>query len=292
MYPIWAITLALIQLSALGHAAENQASPLQITSSFTIPSEWVQRIMPQGVKHTCLVPANSELHGFQLSPQAVRQLSQSALVVGLNPDLEPWLAAWAKANRQEAKVVWIDLGEGGKAMKNPHGWTDPLHVKKMVETLERELKRRFPHLVSYHAINQLFKEINAVDSELNSLFQELPKDRRALVTQHPNLDPFAGRYGLQIPTTLLNSALAESADPSARHYSELLATIRREKIRLIISDEGQNDSLARRLCADAGLPPPLGLSFEFLTSNDPTKDSWSRMILRNGRKIHAALRDQ
>ena len=81
----------------------------------------------------------------------------------------------------------------------------------------------------------------------------------------------------------------ESDNPSARHFSELLALIRREVIRVIVTDAGQSDIFARRLAEDAGLPPPLSLSFEYLEPAGRPGDSWTGMMLLNGRRLHEAL---
>ena len=77
--------------------------------------------------------------------------------------------------------------------------------------------------------------------------------------------------------------------PSARHFSELLALIRKEGIRVIVTDAGQSDAFARRLAEDAGLPPPLSLSFEYLEPAGRAGDTWTGMMLRNGRRLHEAL---
>jgi zinc/manganese transport system substrate-binding protein len=136
---------------------------------------------------------------------------------------------------------------------------------------------------------QYVKEVDRVDDELRRLFSSLPAGRRSLVTQHANLGHFAGSYGLRISRSILASSSAESADPSARHFSELLALIRREGIRVIVTDAGQSDAFAQRLAEDAGLPPPLSLSFEYLEPAGQPGDSWTSMMLLNGRRLHEAL---
>ena len=267
-------------------AGSDTPTQAQVISSFTIPGDWTQKIIPLGFKHRSLIPPKSELHGFQLTPHDARELNQAHLIIALNPTLEPWLAVWAKANHQENKVVWIDPSAGTKKSPDPHGWTDPVLALKMVEQLAATLRAKFPEAISEVSVLQFFKEINQVDLTLAALFATLPPERRTMLTQHPNIGPFALRYGLRIPATILTSSSAETADLSARHYSQLLKTIREEKVRIIISDEGQNDSIARRLSQDSHLPPPLAVSFETLES---ATDSWSLMMLRNGRRIHAAL---
>ena len=79
----------------------------QAVSSFTIPNEWVGRLRAEAIAHACLVPSGGEIHGYTLSAQDAQDLAKARLVVGINPQLEPWLAAWAKANQREDQLVWL-----------------------------------------------------------------------------------------------------------------------------------------------------------------------------------------
>jgi ABC-type Zn uptake system ZnuABC Zn-binding protein ZnuA len=65
--------------------------------------------------------------------------------------------------------------------------------------------------------------------------------------------------------------------------------IRKQKIHVVVSDQGQSDAFARRLTEDAGLPPPLSLSFEYLEPIGQPGDTWTSMMLTNGKRLHQAL---
>jgi zinc/manganese transport system substrate-binding protein len=273
--------------------AAEPAKPL-VVSSFTIIADWVQVIGAQGFELVNLVPSHSETHGYQLSARNARDLRRASLIVGMSPTLEPWLEDWAKANDRSTRLLWLfderKAGHAGHAHESdPHAWTDPAEVKKMVRVLAARLGEISSAKDSEKSYLQYVKEIDRVDSELRLLFATLPPGRRSLVTQHANLGHFAESYGLRIARTILTSSSAESADPSARHFSELLALIRREGIRVIVTDAGQSDAFARRLAEDAGLPPPLSLSFEYLEPVGRPGDSWTGMMLHNGRRLHEAL---
>ena len=273
--------------------AAETAKPLVI-SSFTIIADWVQVIGGQGFEIINLVPSHSETHGYQLSARNARDLRRASLIVGMSPTLEPWLEDWAKANDRSTRLLWLfderKAGhEGHTHGSDPHAWTDPAEVKKMVRLLAAHLGEISSAKDTEESYLQYVKEIDRVDAELRRLFATLPPSQRSLVTQHANLGHFAESYGLRIARTILTSSSAESADPSARHFSELLALIRREGIRVIVTDAGQSDAFAQRLAEDAGLPPPLSLSFEYLEPAGRPGDGWVGMMLHNGRRLHEAL---
>jgi zinc/manganese transport system substrate-binding protein len=285
--------LGFFSFALAANAAAEPSKPL-VVSSFTIISDWVQVIGYKRVEIVNLVPTHSETHGYQLSARNARDLRRAQLIVGMSPTLEPWLEAWAKSNDRTAQLLWLyddrkPAHDGHAHGSDPHAWTDPSAVKKMTRALATRLGELVGGENTEASYQQYVKEVERVDETLRRLFSTLPAGRRSLVTQHANLSHFAESYGLRIARTILASSSAESADPSARHFSELLALIRREGIRVIVTDAGQSDVFARRLAEDAGLPPPLSLSFEYLEPAGRPGDSWTGMMLHNGRRLHEAL---
>jgi ABC-type Zn uptake system ZnuABC Zn-binding protein ZnuA len=159
----------------------------------------------------------------------------------------------------------------------------------MVKVLAERLNKIGGGLDTQIAYEQYLKEINAVDIRAEPPLPEIPLGKRAFISHHANLGHFAKHFGLTVAGTIIANGSGESADPSARHFSELLALIRKQKIRIIVTDEGQNTAFARRLTEDAGLPPPLSLSFEYLEPLGQPGDTWTSMMLTNGKRLHQAL---
>ena len=273
----------------VGTALFSAPPPAQIVASFSIVDDWTQVLVGQAIRHQALVPAGSELHGFQLGANEAKALSAAQLIVGLSPASEPWLAEWVKAHRREASTVWLQWEEKDGAAGEPHPWTDPSLVMGFVTKLGAAIQGKFTDVNTENNVNQYLVKVKDLDTELREAFATLPSDRRKLITQHPNLGRLAQRYHLQIVGTILESPSAEAADPSARHYSRLLGLIRTEKIRVLVTDEGQNEGIARRLCQDAGLPPPLALNFETLAPAGQPGADWLGMMRRQSGKLREAL---
>ena len=278
--------------SWFGGQALAQEKPV-VVSSFTVIHDWVQTIGGKGFESICIIPPRSEAHGFQLSPRHAKDLRRATLIVAMSPEFEPWLAAWGKANGRSDDILWLNRynasGVTQPPPSNPHTWTDPRLVKNMVKALAGKLGEINGKEYTQVAYKQYLKEIESVDSTLGKLLGEVDPEQRAFISHHANLDLFARHYGLTVAGTILAGGSAESADPSARHFSELLSLIRKQKIRVIVTDDGQNDAFARRLTEDAGLPPPLSLSFEYLEPAGQPGDTWTSMMLINGKRLHQAL---
>jgi len=284
--------LILSTCSWLVGQAHAQEKPV-VVASFTVIHDWVQIIGGKGVESFSIIPPRSEAHGFQLSPRHAKDLRRATLIVGMSPEFEPWLAAWGKANGRSDSILWLhrtgDAHAGHDCDEIPHVWTDPTEVKQMVKSLAERLQKTAGIKDTQIAYEQYLKEIDAVEVELGQLFRQVAPDKKAFISHHANLGQFAKHFGLTVAGTIIASGSGESADPSVRHFSELLALIRKQKIRIIVTDEGQNTAFARRLTEDAGLPPPLSLSFEYLEPAGHPGSTWTSMMLINGKRLHQAL---
>ena len=257
----------------------------QITSSFTIIDYWVGKLLSEpGAIHQSIIPSGGELHGYQLSPSDSLKLSKSPIIIGLNPQSEPWLNDWIKANNRSASVIWINE----KFSQVSHPWMSPVVSKAMVKTLHDGLMIR--KLSSEVNLNQVLAEINDTEQSVVRAFATVPENRRIIITQHPNLSAFAEAFNLEVAGSIVESPEAESADPSAQNYSQLLKLIKARNIRVITCDAGQNNRVAQQLAKDAKINPPLPLTVEYLEKSGTPGDTWPSMMLINAEKISEALK--
>lgn len=259
-----------------------------VVSTFTVIDYWAQKLTPSSVSHKSLIPSGGELHGYQITPADLRLLNGAKLVVGLNPATEPWLADWSKANHREADVVWLNPDPSRQHL---HAWLNPDEAKRMVTTLSLALTKSFniPHKESQVLINKLLKEIDTTGLTIKNLLGSTPVSQRKIILYHPNLESFAEYFGVQVVATIVDSTVAESADPSIQRYSEILKAIKNQQVRVIAYDEGQSSRIAEQLAKDGGLAPPIALSFEYLQPPGKEGDTWPTMMILNARKIAEAL---
>ena len=257
----------------------------QITSSFTIIDYWVGKLLTEpGAIHQSIIPSGGELHGYQLTPSDSLKLSKSRVIIGLNPHSETWLNDWIKANNRSASIIWINE----KFSQVSHPWMSPAVSKAMVKTLHDGLMIR--KLSSEVNLNQVLAEIHHAELSVVREFATVPESRRIIITQHPNLSAFAEAFNLEVAGSIIESPEAESADPSAQKYSQLLKLIKARNIRVITCDAGQNNRVAQQLAKDAKINPPLPLTVEYLEKSGTPGDTWPSMILTNAQKISEALK--
>ena len=259
----------------------------EVVSSFTVIDYWVGKIAPDCIRKS-LIMSGGELHGYHLNPQDSKALAEAKVIIAINPQLEPWLEDWKKANPKKAKILWLAPHAQPKGM---HAWINPNEAKRMVAEIHAQLQPvlQLDEVKSKLALQSLVQEIDETDKKVAALFAPIPPQRRVILSQHDSLAPFTEHFGLTVAETILISTTAECSEPSAKHYADLLKAIREKKIRLITYDEGQNHEIAQRLAEDTQLPPPIPLSFEYLQPSGKEGDSWPKMMLLNARRLAEGL---
>lgn len=302
MRPLRQLTAMLIctWAGALGEAPT-------ITCSFSIPADWTKQMTGGGAVVETLAGPNTDLHAYQPTPQDVRRLIHSDLIIGIHPALEPWLKEICESNKLNDKVLWISNatlpahGEPGHTCdgpndleQDPHVWMDPVQVRSMIETLAQRC-RSLPGIpaesVEARKLAYL-KAVDELDRQIHASLDPIPAERKVVVTHHGNLGRFADRYGIRVAGVILRSSSTESADPSARALAELARLCREKKVRAVTCDRGQRAPAAAALAREAGLPPPIELSVDSLDEPGKPAGTWLGMMRDNAARLAAALADR
>jgi zinc/manganese transport system substrate-binding protein/zinc transport system substrate-binding protein/manganese/iron transport system substrate-binding protein len=90
-------------------------------------------------------------------------------------------------------------------------------------------------------------ELQRVTAELVDRLR--PVSDRRMIVHHPAWPYFARRFGLQIVGEI---QLQSGAEPSPRHLQALIAQIRRDHIKVIVSEPQLNQKLPRILARESG----------------------------------------
>ena len=244
---------------------------------------------------TVLLEPGIEAHDFEISPADGAAIEGAELILKSGAGLETWLDDALATIGGEDRVV--DLSEGielrasADGETDPHYWMSAPNAIQMVEHARDALVEAAPDAAD--GIEQragvLIGRLEAVDAEIRELIDEIPPDRRKVVTDHDALGYFIGEYGLEFLGSVFPS-LDVSADPSARDIEELVSLIRENDVHAIFSESAVNPQLAEAVAAETGAT----LSGETLYTDSlgppgSGADTLDGMLLHNARVIHDGL---
>jgi ABC-type Zn uptake system ZnuABC Zn-binding protein ZnuA len=309
-----------------GDAAGSSSKPAVIAT--TVQIEALARVVGgDRIALTGLVPAGTDAHQFEPTASDLRAIEGAGVVLRHGIGLDEWLDDVIAAG-DEAEVYAVtegielqagalehdeeedgagegehadesagaDPGEGddgghGDGEFDAHVWHDPDNVKIMVANIAAALAEADPdNADAYNGAATTYNdELDRAKREVQAIIDEIPPERRKLVTNHDAFGYFARAFGLEIVGAVVPS-VSTQAEASAGDTAELLETIEREGVPAIFVESTVDPDLARTLAEDAGVRIVDDLYGDALGEPGSGADTIDGMLLANARKIADALR--
>jgi ABC-type Zn uptake system ZnuABC Zn-binding protein ZnuA len=249
-----------------------------------------------------LAPAGTDPHTFQPTPDTIKTLTQARVVFFNGSGLEEWWDKTIKsARRPDVPVVELSKGLATLRMAghghgghrhgeeaDPHAWLDPVLVKTYVERIRDAVAKADPVNATAYAdrARAYSVQLDELDSWIRGQVEQIPTDRRKLVTFHDAFQYFAKRYGLAVKGYVVSSP---GKEPSARALSELVRRIRQEKVPAVFAEADFNAKVLDALGKDAGVKVVTNL-YDGSLSDGPPADTYINLMRHNVTTMVNALR--
>jgi len=294
------IVLALAATPA--QVASSDGAGFLVVTSDTVLADFAANIGGQTVQVRALVPAGTDPHTFQPTPDSMKILSQARVVFFNGAGLEEW---WDKTIRSVKKpdVSVIELAKGLATIKmpghshgghshaggqDPHAWLDPNLVKAYVDKIRDALTRvdaangaRYAERArAYQA------KLGELDGWIRVEVEGIPAARRTIVTFHNAFQYFANRYGLAVKGFVVASP---GKEPSAKTLAALTSRIKEERIPAVFAEADFNPKMLEVLAKDAGVKVVTNL-YDGSLSSGPPADTYLNMMRHNVTQMVNALR--
>ncbi len=278
-----ALCAALISLPALLTACSPAApaqrgapGKLNIIATTTLVADVVRQVGGEHVSVTALVPFEADEHAYQPSPRDVVRVSEADLLfingAGLETFLEQMLESASEhaapisvsegielleaAGHEEHAESEAEHGEAGHVHEggDPHVWTDPNNVVVWVDNIERALVEADPeHSADYRQNAAAYRQqLQELDAWVREQVQQVPPERRLLVTDHLVFTYFAERYGFEQVGAVI-PGYSTLSSPSAQQLAELEDLIRELGVPAIFVGNTVSSTLSERVAQDLGV---------------------------------------
>lgn len=265
-----------------------------------------------------LLPSGRSEHLFDPSPQDIIKVKGCRAFFAIGIGLDPWVGRLASASVDKGitQPTVIEVGVAGNPISlrrsmsaavglleaqapdrtgnqlrtggdgtealDPHVWLDPVRWALVAQRVSADLANIDPAGAKVFAQRGL-----AFSQTANSLHQKFalvaakwrnPK----LVSVHGAYGYFSLRYALSIPAVL---ELVPGRQPSAKYLAAVLATIRKERIKVVLAEPQIDQRMVRMITSETGAR---------LLTVDPIgglvpDDSWESMMTRFFDTLSGAL---
>lgn len=175
---------------------------------------------------------------------------------------------------------------------DPHVWYDPVRMADGAGVLAEELAAVDDDLDDGEWADrgqELADRILAAHEEVEARLDTVPEACRVLVTSHDSFGYFAARYGFEVVGAVVPGTSTQ-ADPSARDFAALAATLREVGVPAIFAETTQPTRLAESLAAEVGQDVQVvSLYTDALGEPGSGADTYTGMLRTNADLIADAL---
>lgn len=261
--PAVLLGLWLVIQPSPGWAAPTQ-EPLYVVVTIPVLKDFTEQVGGPHVRVTSLLNGYENEHTYSPKPSDLIAVRKARLLFEVGIGLEVWVSNLVKnAGGPSLSVITTSKGIGlvrnghmhdgdhpdGEEQGNPHVWMDPENAVTMMRHITEALIQVDPDHAQDYRLNQVayLKRLDQLRAELSERVRGL-SDRR-FVAHHPAWPYFARRFGFQIVGTIQTQT---GSEPSALQIQSLISTIKKQKIRVIVSEIQLSQKLPELLAKEAG----------------------------------------
>jgi len=174
---------------------------------------------------------------------------------------------------------------------DPHFWLDPTLAVRYVENIRDGLIQADPAGKEIYTRNAAayIAKLNELDGWIRQQVQQVPEERRRIVTNHESFGYFADRYGFRVIGTVLPS-VSTGASPSAQQLARLVDHIKAAGAPAIFLETGASPRLAEQIAQETGVRVVTGLHSHSITAAGGPAPTYLDMMRANTQMIVDALK--
>ena len=278
--------LVLILLSCNSH---DKSSRVTVTVSIPPFGYFVSAISGNDFDINVMVPAGSDPHVYEPSPQQIASLRKSKAYISdgyLGFELT-WLDRFFEANK---RMKLLTLGDSVDIIKvsdhdgsvhpegtDPHFWVSPKSARAIAGAIRTLLCGLKPEMEEKYNFNygRLLDTIDLLDRKAGELLTGF--DNNYFMVFHPTLTYLARDYGL-----VQLSVEEEGKEPTPSSMKNLIDEARQRNIKVIFVMEEFDRKNALTIASETGA---------VLKSINPLRENWPRAVDEIITSLHSSLLD-
>ncbi|MFI6696778.1 zinc ABC transporter substrate-binding protein AztC [Streptomyces sp. NPDC050433] len=300
LLPLLCVLALGVGVGVAGCTAGGQDRPTVVVTT-NILGDITRNIVGEEADVTVLMRPGADPHSFGISAPRAASVEQADLVVYNGLGLEENVLRHVEA-AQEAGVATLAVGEAvdpipytsGESANDPdpHFWTDPERVREAVDVIAdqvvEQVKGADREAVEKNA-SVYGERVTELSSWMRAMFDEIPAERRQLVTNHHVFGYLAERFGFRIVGAVVPSGTT-LASPSASDLESLATAVEKAGVKAIFADSSQPDRLAQVLRHESEIDVDVVPLFsESLTEKGKGAATYLEMMRANTRAIAMGL---
>lgn len=241
-----------------------------IVTTFYPIYEFTKQIVGDEANVELLIPAGTEVHGYEPSTKAVATIKEADAFVYADENMETFVPKILESTKKEENSVikatkgllllpgteeghdHSSHGEGHEGHSHeydPHLWLSPYRAIKLVENIKNGLIAKYPDKKEIFETNatKYLEQLKSLDAEYKEKLSNAKQ--KYFVTQHTAFNYLALDYGLkQVSIT----GISADQEPSIARLEQLSNYVKKYDIKYIYFEENASKSMAETLAKETG----------------------------------------
>jgi len=262
----WAVLISYGLFAAPLVFAASPPEPLNIVVTIPVLKDLTEQVGGPHVRVTSLLSGYENEHTYSPKPSDLVAVRKARLLFEVGIGLEVWVSSLVKnAGSASLRVVTTSKGiallrdrpdRDGAAHAgeedergNPHVWMDPENAMTMMRHITEALIQVDPADATEYRTNQAsyLRKLDQLRGNLSDRIAHVA-DRR-FIAHHPAWPYFARRFGFQIVGTIQPQS---GSEPSALQLHALIATIKKDRIKVVVSEIQLSQRIPKMLAKETG----------------------------------------
>lgn len=293
------ISLSLL-LSSCGEVApRNPGSKIKAVATTSHIADLLKNVAGDKVEISTVMKVGSNHHTFEPTTSDAKLLATAEIIFSNGAGLEYWLDDLIRSVGATAPKVTtsvgvrlqdLDHGTHIHPLGDPHIWHSTENVKKMVANIAFGLAQFDPVNKAFYETNAkaYTVELDKLTQEIKILIDQIPPQRRKLVTSHEAFGYFADQFGLTVVGTVIYAS--DKAEPTSQQITALIDKIKTEQVPAIFTETTINPRLAEQIAKEAGVKVIPNLYSDSLGAAGSEADTYLKMMLVNAKTFSEGLK--
>jgi ABC-type Zn uptake system ZnuABC Zn-binding protein ZnuA len=294
------LTLTALLLAGCGSAPQNSADTFNVLASTSFLADMAQNVAGDRATVDSLLPIGADPHAYQAAPSDVSKIAKSDVLILNGLDYEHFIEPLLENAGGEHLIITATDGltpnqiaseeNPGEMVGDPHMWLDANRVTRYVENIRDGLIQADPDGAEIYTANAAayIEQLIELDNWIWEQVQNIPAERRLLVTNHEAMGYFAEHYGFTVVSSILPSFSSE-AGVSAQEIAAAIKTVKSSGAPAIFLGEVENADLADQIASETDVKVVNTLYLESLTDGEPAP-TYIDMMKYNVTQIVDALK--
>ena len=267
------VSMALVLFAACGQGSKKEnydsdsEQPLRVVTTFTILQDIAREIGGEDVEIHNLVPTGTAPHEYEPLPIDMKKTSDADILFYNGLNLEGGKSGWffrmihSVGQKEEnvyslttrVKPMFLSDVEGKRQEVNPHAFIDPAVGIIMAEDMRDAFIEKDPNRKNNYEerASKYIERLKDIDNKYRESINDIPEERRILVTSERAFQYMAKHYGLK-EAFIWSIDTEETGSPE--QIRSLIHFVKTHKVPVLFIESNVDKRPMRTVSKETGVP--------------------------------------